>query len=418
MRRLSELIAPAYAAVHDDIRRMGHAEYWFRGGRGSGKSSFIALEIVLGLLREDTANAAVYRKVGATLRESVFEQMVWALEALGVAGEFERRAQPPELIRVSTGQRVLFRGADNPEKSKSLKLARGWFKYLWFEELNEFSGMEDVRTIKASVLRGGPSIAFASYNPPARPSSWVNEEAARRVPGRMVHASTYLDLPREWLGEAFVREAEMLRDENERAYRHMYLGEAVGGEAQVFENLCLRAISAEEIAAMDAFFCGLDFGFANDPDAFVRMHFDPARKTLTIVDEFVRARLSAEELAREVLARMGPGERVACDSAEPRTLQALRETGVRAEAARKGAGSVQRGMRFLRELRQILIDPDRCPVAAREFARCEFERGRDGRLTGGYVDADNHVIDAVRYALERFSRGRDAHTFRREDVFL
>ena len=418
MRRLSRLIAPAYAAVHDDIRRMRHAEYWFRGGRGSGKSSFIALEIVLGLLRDTQANAAIYRKVGATLRESVFEQMVWALDALGVLGEFERRAQPPELIRVSTGQRVLFRGADNPEKSKSLKLAKGWFRYLWFEELNEFSGMDDVRTIKASVLRGGPSIAFASYNPPAHPASWVNAEAMRRVPGRLVHSSTYLDLPRAWLGEAFIREAEMLREENERAYRHMYLGEAVGGEAQVFDNLCLREVSDAEIAAMDTFVCGLDFGFVNDPDAFVRMHFDPARKRLVLTGEFVRARLSAEALAGEVRARMGPGERVVCDNAEPRALNALREAGVRAEAAKKGAGSVQRGMRFLRELRQIVIDPERCPVAAREFTQCAFERVRDGRATGGSVDADNHTIDAVRYALERFSRGRDAHTFRREEIFL
>ena len=104
------------------------------------------------------------------------------------------------------------------------------------------------------------------------------------------------------LGEAFIREAEMLREENERAYRHMYLGEAVGGEAQVFDNLCLREVSDAEIAAMDTFVCGLDFGFVNDPDAFVRMHFDPARKRLVLTGEFVRARLSAEALAGEAVS--------------------------------------------------------------------------------------------------------------------
>ncbi len=241
------------------------------------------------------------------MRESVFEQMVWALDALGVSGEFERRAQPPELIRVSTGQRVLFRGADNPEKVQVPQIGEGLVHYLWFEELNEFSGMDDVRTIKASVLRGGPSIAFASYNPPAQPSSWVNEEAVRRVPGRMVHASTYLDLPRDWLGEAFVREAEMLRDENERAYRHMYLGEAVGGEAQVFEQPLPARGERCGNRRHGRVLCGLDFGFANDPDAFVRMHFDPARKRLMIIDEFVRARLSAEELARRGARAHGAG---------------------------------------------------------------------------------------------------------------
>ena len=415
--RLSRLIAPAYAQLHRDVRAMNHAEYWLRGGRGSGKSSFIALEILLGLLCDPLANAVVCRKVGATIRESVFEQLLWAAEALGVRSQFETRAQPHEMILRATGQRILFRGADNPEKAKSLKIARGRFAFLWFEELSEFTP-EDVRSIKASVLRGEPCLALASYNPPASPAAWVNAEAAKNVPGRLVHTSTYLDLPPSWLGAAFLREAELLREENQRAFEHMYLGQAVGSDLQVFENLELRPLAEEELRSFDRLVCGLDFGFANDPDAFVRMHFDPKRACLVLVDEFVKSRLSANELAREVRQRMPCGERLVCDSAEPRALQALRDAGVRAETARKGPGSVERGMRFLRELRRIVIDPGRCPVAAREFSLCAFARDRDGRPSGGYLDANNHTIDAVRYALERFSAARKAQTFCREQMLL
>ncbi|NLD59242.1 MAG: PBSX family phage terminase large subunit [Clostridiales bacterium] len=414
--RLSGLIAGPYARVHRDVRAMRHAEYWFLGGRGSGKSSFVALEIALGLLSDPEANAIAYRKVGATLRESVFEQMLWAIAALGVSDRFARRMQPLELEYRPTGQRMLFRGADSPEKSKSIALAKGRFKYLWFEELGEFSGMEDVRTIKASVLRGGKSLVFASCNPPVSPSDWVNLEALRCVPGRFLHRSTYLDLPGEWLGEAFLREAELLRAEDMRAYRHMYLGEAVGYGAQVFENLSIRPIPDAEIEGLEHCLCGLDFGFANDPDAFVRLSYSPARRKLTFAGEFVRARMPVEALAEELRSRVEPGERVVCDSAEPRAMAALRALGVPCEAAKKGPGSVHRGMRFLQGLAEIAIDPVRCPVAAREFSRCAYARDREGRITGAYEDGDNHVIDAARYAVERFVGGREARTFSREGI--
>ena len=171
-----------------------------QGRARSGKSSFIALEILLGLLADREVNAIVYRKVAATLRESVYEQLLWAAEKLGIAGNIRARAQPLELCYRPTGQRILFRGADDPGKSKSLKIAQGRFGFLWLEELTEFASMDDVRSIKASVLRGeGRSVTFASYNPPMSPANWVNEEVLRPVLGRKVHMSDYRDLPREWL---------------------------------------------------------------------------------------------------------------------------------------------------------------------------------------------------------------------------
>ena len=411
---LSELIAGHFWPVHRALRAERYAEYWLSGGRGSGKSSFISLELWLGLVRSPEANAVIYRKVAGTLRESVYEQMLWAADALGLSERIKARVTPLEIEYLPTGQRVLFRGADDPGKSKSIKVARGYFKYLWFEELTEFSGMDDVRTIKASVLRGGDgACTFYSYNPPRSLNNWTNAEALDARPDRLRHHSDYTQLPPAWLGEGFLSEAAALREANEQAYRHMYLGEAVGSGGQVFENLELRALTAAEIAGCDRCRNGLDFGFAVDPDAFVRVSLDAKRRTLYFVDEYVQPHTPLERLAREVQARAGR-ETVTCDSADPRLIAELRQRGVRAVGARKGPGSVERGLRWLQELHRIVIDPARCPRAAREFSRYEYARDREGNYLAEYPDRDNHTIDAARYALESASDGRKAGTVERE----
>ena len=407
--RLSECIAPAFHALHRDVAAGGHREYWLRGGRGSGKSSFISLEILLGMLRHPEASAIVYRKVAATLRESVYEQMVWAVERLGLAACFRMRLSPLTLEYLPTGQRILFRGADDPGKSKSLKLSRGYFGYLWFEELAEFSGMEDVRSIAASVVRGGPTVIFASYNPPASRRSWVNAEARAHAPQRLVHTSDYRDMPPEWLGADFLAAAEALRTGSERVWRAMYLGEETGTGAQVFDNLCLRAPTPEELLGADRIYCGLDFGFAADPDAFVKVAVDERRSRLILLDEFFGVRTPVDRLLREVSAR-SDGGLVRCDSAEPRLIRQLRDGGLNAVGARKGPGSVEAGIRWLQERAAIVIDPAACPNAAREFAGYEYPPDGFGGFLNEPPDRDNHTIDAVRYAVEGLQRPGGVHT--------
>ena len=168
--RLSELIAPAFHGVHADLRAGAHDEYWLSGGRGSGKSSFASLEILLGMLRDERCGAIVYRKVADTLRDSVYAQMLWALDRLGMSGEWTARLSPMELIRKATGQRVLFRGADDPQKSKGVRLREGYFGYLWFEELSEFDGIEAILTIKASILRasGAGPVSYTHLTLPTK----------------------------------------------------------------------------------------------------------------------------------------------------------------------------------------------------------------------------------------------------------
>lgn len=434
--RLSALIAPCFWPIHRelDFRRFeiaresgdarcntaeGKREIWLKGGRGSTKSSFVSIEIILGLLRDKRSNAIIYRKVAATLRESVYEQMIWAIEQLGIGEYFKYRLAPLEIVYLPTGQRILFRGADDPGKSKSIKLSRGYFRYLWFEELSEFEGMDDVRTIKASVFRGElpgvRCITFYSYNPPRSRNNWVNEEALAARADRWVHHSTYRQIPDKWLGESFLQETAQLEAANERAWRHMYLGEVTGTGGQVFDNLVLREITDAEIAGFQAFYNGLDFGFAVDPDALIRVAYDSRLRKLLVLDEFCAVRTPTDDLAARVHAVAG-AEVVHCDSAEPRMIQELRNRGLQVVGAKKGPGSVAHGMRWLQELSEIAIDPVRCPHAAREFSGYEYRTDDRGGFLADYPDRDNHLIDALRYALENITAMRAAKSFNRRNM--
>ncbi len=403
---LRELMSPVFYPVHADIRRRAHTDYWLHGGRGSGKSSFVSLEIALGMMRDSEANAVIYRKVADTLRESVYAQMLWAFDRLGVAHLWQSRISPMELIYRPTGQRVLFRGADDPQKSKGLKLQKGFFRYLWFEELSEFSGMDDIHTIKASVIRGSGALTFYTYNPPMTAANWVNREALAGSANRLTHHSTYLDISPEWLGETFLANAEAMRLGNERAYRHMYLGEVTGTGGQVFENLKLRPLHPDEWQGLPLY-SGLDFGFSVDPDTLVRCAYNRKRRALYIVREFAATGMQVEALAREVRARVD-GDVVTCDSADPRSIAGLRSNGVRAIAAKKGPDSVNHGVKWLQTLDEIVIDPRVCPFAAREFAEYEYERDKSGEIIPRYPDKNNHTIDAVRYAMESVSGQKTA----------
>ncbi|MEG2262604.1 MAG: PBSX family phage terminase large subunit [Raoultibacter sp.] len=386
-----------------------YSEIWLEGGRGSLKSSFTSIEIVQGIVRNKDANAIVYRKVADTLRMSVYAQIVWAIEILGLNGWFDCRISPMEIVYRPTGQRIVFKGADRAEKSKGVKLARGYFKYLWFEELTEFDNMESIRTIKASVLRGSAgnrTITFYSYNPPMSARNWVNEEALHAVEYRLAHHSNYLSVPAEWLGSDFLRDAQALKDINERAYRHMYLGEVTGTGGQIFENLKIRSIAPAEWQGLPSY-SGQDFGFARDPDFYIRCAYDRKRRTLFLVDEFSATGLLIDVLAEEIRKRCGR-DVITCDSADPRSIAGLRAKKLRVTGAKKGPDSVNHGIKWLQTLVSIVVDPVKCPCAAKEFSVYEYDRDRAGEIIDRYPDHDNHAIDAVRYAVESVSTQKTA----------
>lgn len=408
--RISDVIAKAFYPVHLDIKKQAHSEYWLKGGRGSTKSSFISFEIIHLMMKDPLANAIIYRKVAETMRDTVYAQMIWAIDMLGLTAYFRYRVSPLEIVYELTGQRILFKGADDPRKSKSIKLSKGYFKCLWFEETTEFDGMEDIRTIKESVIRTvDQAFTFYSYNPPQSANNWTNAEALIPSKGRLVHHSDYTQVPPEWLGKAFIADAEALRESNEKAYRHTYLGEVTGTGGQVFDNLEIRKIPDDELKVFDRFMHGHDFGFGVDPDAYIKAHYNRKQRKLYIVDEFYSIRVPLYRLAEEILKRAGTNY-VTCDSADPRMIAELRRLGVQAMPAKKGAGSIEHGMRWLQDLGAIVIDPSRCPNAAREFSTYEYKQDRFGNFMADYPDKENHTIDSCRYCVESESTARYATT--------
>lgn len=404
--RLSEKIGSAFYNVAHDVFHHGHTHYDFSGGRGSLKSSTISILVVLLIMQEQNKDihALVLRKVANTIRDSVFAQYIWAIGELGAAAYWESKVSPMELIYKPTGQKIMFRGADDPMKIKSIKVPFGYIGITHFEEKDQFAGRSEIRTILQSTMRGGSIFwNFESYNPPISRDNWANKDSLEEREDRLCHKSTYLEAPREWLGEQFILEAEHLRDTDERAYQHEYLGIPIGTGGNVFDKLELRDISDEEISRFDRIYQGVDFGWFPDPFAFIRLHYDRARETIYLIDEIYQNKLSNEESSKMIYDRGYTDARIVCDSAEPKSVADFRAMRLPAIEAVKGAGSVEYGMKFLQR-RTIVIDRKRTPHAYDEFVGYEYERNKEGEIISGYPDANNHLIDAVRYALEPANR--------------
>ena len=408
MINVYETIAPVFWDVLDDIVENGHREYWLKGGRSSTKSSFIAIAIIMNMMIDASnnifSNAMALRKVENTVSGSVFNTMLWATEMLGVEKYWKATRNPMEMTYIPTGQKILFKGCDDPRKVKSTKFRRGYCKYIWFEELDEFYGMEDIRSIKQSLMRGGDFIkVFYSYNPPKIVSNWVNTESMLDVEGRLVHHSTYLDVPKEWLSEDFIIEANILKEQNDLYYRNEYLGEATGTGGQVFDNIVLREITPEEIRRFDNILDGLDYGFAVDPCAYVEAYYDKTRRKLYIFDEIYKVGLSNSQLYEEIKKKKIGSGYVTSDSAEPKSNAELKSLGLRIKPAKKGPDSIDYGIKYLQKLNEIIIDPKRCPNTAREFKGYAYDIDKNGNFISRYPDRDNHTIDATRYMIEDYT---------------
>ena len=368
------------------------------------KSSTVSIIVPLLLVSNPGTHALVLRKVANTIRDSVYAQYIWAIGELGMAAYWEAKVSPMELIYKPTGQKIMFRGADDPMKIKSIKVPFGYIAVTHFEEKDQFAGRAEIRTILQSTMRGGSVFwNFESYNPPISRDNWANKDSLEERDDRLCHKSTYLQAPPEWLGQQFIDEAEHLKETDERAYQHEYLGIPVGTGGNVFENLELREIADEEMSHFDQIYQGVDYGWFPDPFAFIRLHYDRARETIYLMDEIYQNKLTNEASGNIIIQRGYKDAYITCDSAEPKSVADYRAMGLPAKAAVKGPGSVDYGMKWLQR-RKIVIDRKRTPNAYTEFVNYEYERNKDGDIISGYPDANNHLIDATRYALERISR--------------
>lgn len=402
-------LPPAFINIYRDILNRKYTEYWLLGGRGSIKSTF-ANEVVVDLLENNPKMCAIIiRRYTNTLRDSVYAQTEWTISQFsetfeGLVDTYDFKVSPMEVTKKATGQKIYFRGTDDPGKIKSIKPPKGMYiGIILYEEFDQLQGMNAIRKINQSIVRGGDDfIQLYVCNTPASKQHFVNKEKKVPKKNRLVHLSDYRSAPQEWLGQAFIDEAEFIKETNTIAYENEYLGLETGEGGNVFENLEIREITDEEIEEFDYLYKGIDWGWYPDPYAYNNMYFDSDRRTLYIFDELHCNKKSNQE-TWNMLKEKGvqDDDLITGDSSEKKSVGDYRSYGSSIRAAVKGPGSVEYSMKWLSSLAKIVIDRNRCPYTAQEFEEYEYEKDKDGNVITGYPDKNNHHIDAVRYALER-----------------
>lgn len=417
------VIAPVYRDLFKDIMMHKHSNYTLPGGRGSLKSSFVSIMIPLLIINYPNTHAVCFRQVGNTIQKSIFAQVVWAIYKLGLESLFhipKNYATP--IVYIPTGQQIIFMGLDDPMKVKSIKLPFGYIAITWFEELDQFSGEEALRKVTQSTKRGGKLFwDFRTFNPPISKNNWANEYAEEqefKKDGRsLVFRTNYKMVPQEWLGDEFIYEAEDLLRKNPRAYEHEYMGIAIGTGGDVFPNVCELDMTKHHdildangnviyttplLSTFDNIHNGLDWGFAIDPTAFVRLHYDRNHHDVYIFKEaHLEQKRNKEifDILYEEKKLLKKSELMTCDSAEPKSIADFKSWGAFVRGADKGPDSVRYSIRWFQGLNHIYIDRKECPYTWKEYSEYEYKQDKDGNFISDFPDENNHHIDASRYAL-------------------
>lgn len=399
MMKISEKILPQFTEVWKACNDENILNVVCKGGRNSSKSTTISIRIVFNRMKYKS-HALIFRKIDKTLRRSCREQIIWAINHLGVRQYWDMSETPSGDMTLTyrpNGSKIFFEGANNPEKIKSYKTADMPITDVWFEELAEFKTEEELTVITNSILRSELPEGlfykfFFSYNPPKRKQSWVNKkyESAFLPKHTFVHHSDYLNNP--FVSEFFKIEAEHCKETNPRRYEWEYLGMPIGSGVVPFDNLVFRKISDEEYASFDNIKQGNDWGYSVDPNAFTQWHYDKTRRRIFAMDEIYRVKISNEELAREIINRNYHHYLTFADSAEPKSIDQMKQLRCNFVSVKKGQGSVEFGEKWLDDLEEIVIDPERTPNIAREFENIDYQVDKDGNTIPKLEDKDNHCI--------------------------
>jgi len=412
---LKNCIGSAYYKMFWDLEDKKHIHYLLKGGRGSLKSSFVFIYVIYSMTRDAlegrTTHCVAMRKIKDTIKDSIFENFLWAIDILGLGQYWDSTTSPMKIW--FKGSSILFRGCANQrdyEKIKSIKFKKGYCKYVVFEELTEFNGMDEVLSILQSLFRGtNEAKAFYMYNPPASRLNWVNKESTLERRDRFVHHSSYLDAPREWLGDIFIQEAEALKIINPRKYNHMYMGEEIGEGLEIYplrtiDNpngvLEIRPITSEEIAKMDKIDRGLDFGYSH-ASCYVECYYDKANDWVYIIDEVYLYGASNYLLASKIKEKAA-GRYITADSEDPRTINEMILYKLNVGKAKKGKDSKAHGIKWLSDRARIIVDKRRCPNIASDLETYEYKKDKFGNIVFDFPDEPDGSA-AVRYSLERYT---------------
>lgn len=426
MNTVWNVIAPFVVGkeLRGNVPPCKYDELFLQGGRASGKSYFASVIVWLSLENDKDKNAVIIRKVASSLRKSCWKQMMKVRERLGY---YHWKPNKTELTFTNerTGQQIFFVGLDDEEKVRSITVEKGYISIAWFEEAKQFTSMEEVDQAVSSLLRGGADsdevdydndecgsmeyMTILTYNPPKSQFDWINKEArmGKLKPNRFTHKSTYLTMPKKWLGRKVLNEIEVMRTTKPTQYKHMYLGLITGTGGEYFKNIVVRKITDEEIANFDYFNMGIDWGYA-DPNVFLKTYIHDQK--LWIFDEIYQDELPAngknkyEAFAEEIVKHVKNcrDETIWCDAQGKAEAEILRNAPYNLAvefAPKQGANDRASGYSYLQGLKEIIIDPDRCPHAAVEFPMFESAVAPGGK---GWLDAPgkkgDHCPDCCRYS--------------------
>jgi len=396
---LTELLASNFHSLITPFLDGLISDVTLTGGRGSCKSSSAAILIVWGMMedyhiRGEITHCIALRKVKATLSESVYNQLKWAINLFGVESYWKCTISPMKMVYIPSGQQILFRGVDEPTKIKSINFPKGYLKYIWLEEYDQYTSAKEIRIVLQSLRRGGKSICIKTYNPPISMAHWVNIEALEEPQNSEIkNHSTWETVPPEWLGPDFIREALNLKRKNRSAYDNEYLGLVTGEGGNIFKNIKLITLTDENIFQFNKVRQGLDFGFTIDPTAFTQNGYVKKHNSLWIFKEIYEFGIGTGHLSFLVNNICNKNETIKGDSAELRTINTMQtEYNVNIEPCKKGADSVRHGMKWLQDLDCIYIDRKRCPMHYLEFSSYEYEKNKEGKFKNAYPDKDNHCI--------------------------
>ena len=394
-----------------DVVGKGYASFWnsrkryvvCKGSRGSKKSKTTALWHIYNMMKYPLSNTVVIRKTERTLRNSCYSDLQWATERLGVGHLWKTTVSPLELTYIPTGQKIIFRGLDDPLKITSISVPNGFINFLWIEEAYEINKESDFDMLDESIRGELPEGYFKritiTFNP-WNEHHWLKSRFFDN-PSDNVLSMTTTYRCNEWLDSSDISLFEDMKKRNPRRYQVAGLGNWGVIDGLVYENWREEVFTLSEIRNCETV-SGLDFGYTNDPTALFIGFLDQENKKLYVWDELYEKGLSNKRIFERITEMGYSKERITADSAEPKSIDELKGYGLRVNPAKKGKDSILNGIQWIQDL-EIVIHP-RCVNFLTEIGNYTWKEDKFGRKLNEPIDDSNHLMDAMRYALESFIR--------------
>lgn len=392
----------------------GYKSYWnFRGryaackgSRASKKSKTTALRIIYNMMKYDKSNTLVVRKTYRTLKDSCFTDLKWATRRLEVEHLWEFKYSPLEATYLPTGQKILFRGLDDPLKITSITVDYGFLCWVWLEEAYEITSEKDFDTLDESIRGELPPYLWKQWMITFNPWNehhWLKKRFfdVKNDPDILAITTNYKC--NEWLDEADLRLFDNMKEKNPRRYQVAGLGNWGIVDGLVYENWEEKEFTLDQVINCDSV-NGIDFGYTNDPAAVFIGFIDTEHKKLYVWDEIYKKGLSNKKLYEEIENVHYQKKSFTADCAEPKSIDELRGYGLRVEKSQKGKDSITHGIQYIQDF-EIIIHP-RCVNFITEIGNYTWDEDRLGNKINRPIDGFNHLMDAMRYAVEKYTFGR------------